>query len=767
MKRLRTSLFALSFVLLASACATVQPKPQPAPRYAPDRLAIIDATVQRAMADHRIIGGIFHLEHEGQVYEKVYGLKAVVPEPEPLTRDTIYDMASLTKVMATTPSIMILYDQGRIDLDAPVFRYIPEFRHEGRDKITVRQLLTHTSGLRPDLTLTDWWSGYQTGIALAVKEVPTQAPGTKFVYSDINFELLGEIVARVSGVPLNDFAAKMIYEPLGMTDTGFLPRASKRNRIAPTQYDERGKMLLGVVHDPTSRRMGGIAGHAGLFTTADDLAKYARMFLGYGELNGVRILQPQTVRLMTSIQTPPGMTTERGLGWDINTSFSRPRGGFPTGSYGHTGWTGPMLWIDPSSHSFYFFLTNRVHPNGEGSVIQLQRSLGRLASEAIPRYDYGHPPQDAVLNGIDVLIEENCAPLEGKRIGLITNQTGVDRSGVSTIDRLHFATKVRLVSLFTPEHGIRGAADESVPDSVDTISGLPVYSLYGERKKPTADEVKGLDALVYDIQDVGTRFYTYTSTMGLAMEAAHDAGIPFIVLDRIDPIDGVDVEGPVTVDQKSFTAFHDVATRYGMTIGELAKMFNQERSVGANLEIVPLRNWKRTMWQDDAGIPWINPSPNMRNLTEATLYPGIGLLETTNLSVGRGTEAPFERIGAPWIDSAKLAAQLKILSPACIGWTPLDFTPKTSVFGGELVHGEKISVVSRDGCNTVDGGIALALSLQKLFPDAFQLEKMHHLLQDQSTIDAIREGKSLEEIHAMWKPEQEKFLARRSKYLMY
>jgi uncharacterized protein YbbC (DUF1343 family) len=516
--------------------------------------------------------------------------------------------------------------------------------------------------------------------------------------------------------------------------------------------------------------MGGVAGHAGLFTTAADLARFARMLLNGGELDGVRLFTPQTLNLMSGAQTPPELKEKRGLGWDINTGYSHPRGElFPIGSFGHTGWTGTSLWIDPGSRTFWILLSNRNHPDGGRSVSELRATLGTLAAEAAGvRPDSSMPRAGAgsVLNGLDVLVRQNYAPLKGLRIALVTNPTGQDRHRVSAIDLLKNAPGVMLAALFSPEHGIRGVLDASVPDSVDEQTGLPVHSLYGQNRLPTPEQLRGLDALVFDIQDVGCRFYTYISTMGLCMDAAARAGLRFFVLDRVNPINGMAVEGPVHHGASSFTAFHAIPVRHGMTVGELARLFNAERGLRLNLTVIPLEGWRREAWFDQTGLPWANPSPNMRSLTAATLYSGVGLLETA-VSVGRGTDTPFEVIGAPYVDDVKLAAELNGAGLPGVRFVPIRFRPTTAVFKDQWCGGVNILVTDRDKLNAVDVGIELALALQRLYPDQFALAKVNTLLQDQATIDAIRAGKGREEIKRAWHTELEKFRQRRRQYLIY
>jgi uncharacterized protein YbbC (DUF1343 family) len=371
-----------------------------------------------------------------------------------------------------------------------------------------------------------------------------------------------------------------------------------------------------------------------------------------------------------------------------------------------------------------------------------------------------------VLNGVDVLESSGYRSLRGLRVGLITNHTGVDRGGKSTIDLLLRAPGVTLVALFSPEHGIRGTADEKVGDTTDPASGLPIYSLYGERKAPAPEQLARLDALVFDIQDVGTRFYTYIATMGLAMEAAAKAHVRFIVLDRVDPIGGSAVEGPLPEGESKLTAFHPIPLRHGMTVGELARMFNAERGFGAQLEVIPLRGWKRRQWQDEAGLRWIDTSPNMRSLTAAGLYPGIGLLESA-LSVGRGTAEPFLVAGAPYIEEQRLVAELQALRLPGITFEPTRFTPTASTFQGEECHGVRFRLTDRAALQPVEAGVAIATILQHLYPGTFALDKIAPLLMHKPTLEAIRTGQPLETIVAMWKDDEAKFRTRRARYLLY
>ena len=356
------------------------------------RFAPIDGAIGGVIAERRMPGAVFHLERAGMAYQKAYGKYSYEDGAAAVTPSTVFDAASLTKIVATAPSVMLLAEDGKVDLDAPLVRYLPECAGQGRDPITVRHLLTHTSGLPAGIPATPAWHGLPRALELACTRTPTDAPGTAFRYSDVNFILLGELVRRVSGQPLDRFARQRIFAPLGMRDTGFVPLATlERARIAPTQRlaAEGQRLLQGEVHDPTARRMDGVSGSAGMFTTAQDLARYARMLLAGGALDGVRVLSRDSVRLMTTVQSGPDIVAQRGMGMDIGSPFARPRGTlFPVGSYGHTGFTGCILWIDPNSGTFYVLLSNRVYPDDQNNILDLYGRLGTLAAEAVAGFDF-------------------------------------------------------------------------------------------------------------------------------------------------------------------------------------------------------------------------------------------------------------------------------------------------------------------------------------------------------------------------------------------
>jgi len=761
-------------------------------------LDAIEPLVTQAIAEKKLPGAVVLIGRGDRIlYQKAIGNRALVPAAEPMTIDTIFDLASLTKVVATTTSVMMLVEEGKIRLSDRVSTFIPGFERYGKQDIAVRHLMTHVSGLRPDLDLADTWSGSDTAIALAIEEVPTSAPGERFVYSDINYVLLGEIVHRVSGQTLDQFAHDRIFEPLGMNDTMFLPPDPLRRRIAPTENctpfgwpceGERMTMLRGIVHDPTARRMHGVAGHAGLFSTAADLSIFCRMLLEGGAYHGKRILSPLAVAKMTTPASAPGDRNVRGLGWDIDSSYSANRGELlPIGSFGHTGFTGTGLWIDPTTNLFVVFLSNRVHPDGKGDVTPLRARVATVAASTITDVpestrltslwtgrDFGASGAPApalrytpVLSGIDVLRAGGFELLKGKRVGLLTNHTGRARDGATTIDLLHGAKDVKLVRLFSPEHGIRGILDAAVPSAVDE-TGLEIASLYGDTRRPTDAMLQGIDTMVIDLQDVGARFYTYTTTTAYVMEEAAKRKIAVVVLDRPNPINGFQIEGP-TLDKEalSFVGYFPMPIRHGMTLGELAKLFNAENKIAVDLTIVPVKNWSRDQWFDATGLPWINPSPNMRNLLQATLYPGIGAIEATNISVGRGTDTPFEQVGAPWVDGTALSDALNARAIPGIRFYPVRFTPTSSKYANEECGGVFMVVTDRVALRPVRVGVEIAMALHKLYGTKYELEAAEKLFGSKEGIARIRAGAEATEIVASWAAGEARWRLLRAKYLLY
>ena len=806
-----------------------------------DRLSHIDAVVEESIRNRECPGAVVVVGRHGKiVFRKAYGHRALLPALEPMTPDTVFDMASLTKVLATAPSVMTLVEDGKIRLQDRVAKYIPEFVLGGgaRDQVTVEELLTHRAGLAADDPMA-LYSGTRKEIFERKYRQPlAYPPGARFVYSDAGYEVLGELVERVSGLPLDEYAKKRVFAPLGMTETGFRPLSpspsspSKKSsslpslplsRIAPTERIN-GEIRRGAVHDPRAHALGGVAGHAGLFSTADDVALFCAAMLK----GGGGVLSPATVAAMMRPRFY-GDANLRGLGWDVETHYSSNRGDlFPLGSVGHTGWTGTSMWLDPATDTFVILLTNRNHPDESGNVIALRGRVATIVAAAItdkspkelreaseetallaavgaissgsksagapsaPAREESRAPSARSSNakeregaaahfpgqvrpGIDTLEENSFKQLSGMRIALLTNHTGLTRDGRSTIDVLSSAKAkaagVTLVRLFSPEHGIRGDLDEKVSDSVDERTGLPVRSLYGdtpESRRPKPEDLAGVDAVVVDLQDAGCRFYTYLATLGYVLEEAAKAKVKVFVLDRPDPIRADVWEGPPADDDAlSFVAYHTTPIRTGMTIGELAMLYNEEKKLGADLTVVTMTGYARDLWYDETGLPWVNPSPNLRSVTEAALYPGIGLLETTNISVGRGTDAPFEQFGAPWMDGPRVAATLNARGIAGVRFTPVRFTPTSSLFKGEACSGMRVTLVDRNALNAVALGFHVATALRDLYPKDWRAENLNRLLVSRAALARLLRGETAGEITGAWAAGSMEFERRRAAFLLY
>ncbi len=756
----------------------------------------IDSIMRDALAAKQLPGAVVLVGSGGHVvYHRAFGNRAEDPAIEPMTEDTVFDMASLSKCISTSVAIMQMYEAGKLQFDDPVVKYLPEFAAAGKSNITVRQLLTHYSGLAPDVSLKDAWSGKAEGVKRAMESVPAGPPGVKFVYSDINFITLGAIIEKLSGEPLNEYAAKHVFGPLGMTHTTYLPAASLKPIIAPTAHNDDkpmadDRMLRGEVHDPTTRRMGGVAGHAGVFSTAQDMAIFAQALLDKlaGRPSSFPLKQ-SSLELMCRPEQPVSAKALRGFGWDIDSPFSRPRGDiYPVGSFGHTGFTGTSVWMDPRSNSYVILLANAVHPRGRGAITPLRGKVATATARALGLTKA--PTGTATVTGIDVLEETNFRALLAVpakdashiRLGLLTNQTGLDSSGKRTIDILAArrgkgSPSLELTTLFSPEHGILGTEDrEGLGNTVDTATRLPVISLYGskpEDRRPKVEDLEKLDAVLIDLQDAGVRFYTYETVVGYFLESAAKAGTPVIILDRPALISGVQVGGPVSdAGTESYVNYMQEPMALGLTLGELAGFFNGERHLGARLTVVPMRNWQRGLWFDQTGVPWVNPSPNLQSVGAAALYPGTAFAEYTNLSVGRGTDAPFEQVGAPWIatdaEAQKLADTLNARKLTGVTFAPVSFTPaKPYPYAGQTIHGVRMTATDRERLDAPAMGAELLAAIRAQYPTQLQMTRAGKLILNDVTMQALTSGKDAHDVAATWEPGLSDFRTRREKYLLY
>ena len=762
----------------------------------------LGAIVRRAIAQNELPGAVVLIGHNGRiVYDRAFGERA---RGESMTVRTIFDCASLTKVVATAPAVMRLVQQGKIRLNDPVARYWPAFGRDGKSQITVRELLTHTSGLRPDLRMHPWWHGDRLGLEKITRLRPHFPPGSRVQYSDVNFIVLGELVHRLTGEPLDRYVERHFWRPLGMRHTRFLPPRAWRPRIAPTWHG-----LRGVVQDPVTQAMGGVTGAAGMFSTAGDLARFAQMMLNYGQVcphggaipcaGARRILSPLVVAKMTTPQTPYNLTQVRGFGWDLDTPFSTNRGELlPVGSYGHTGYTGTSLWIDPFTHSYIIILSNSVYPHVRPPLLALRSEIASFAAARFTRgwsrarlrelrqgvlnltgyntvnYAWRRPlaRNGRVLTGLDVLEREHFHPLRGLRVGLVTNVTGVDRKGRRNLDVM-LAAGVHVVCGFSPESGWLGNLNTThIGNTVDQKTGIPVYTAYGatraSRHLPLAG-LRKINALVYDIQDVGVRFYTYETTLGYALEAAARRHIPVFVLDRPDPLNGIAVEGPpLSPRRRSFIGFFPgMPVRNGMTVGELARMFNAVDHIHADLHVIRMRGWARGDYYDETGLGWVNPSPNLRNLEETILYPGVALVEFTNVSVGRGTDTPFEVLGAPWIHGRELARYLNARAIPGIRFMPTRFTPRSSKYAHRVCSGIQIELLNRNQADPLEMGIELAGALRHLYPRLWHAAPMAPEIGSMHIVRQIERGEDPRRIQASWQAAKRRFLRLRQRFLLY
>ncbi|HPO73986.1 MAG TPA: DUF1343 domain-containing protein [Armatimonadota bacterium] len=733
------------------------------------RLERLAALLEQAVAAGETPGAVALVaDRQSVVFHRAFGHAQVVPRAEPMRPDTLFDLASLTKVVATAPAILLLVEAGAIRLQDRVVEFIPEFAGEGKDEVDLRHLLTHCSGLPA------WKPFYEQGASpeelfATICATPLEHPvGRFFRYSDIGFILLGEVVRRVSGLRLDEFTQRHLFAPLGMSETCFCPPASWAARCAATELRD-GVSLRGQVHDENAAALGGVAGHAGLFSTASDLARFCQMLLNDGELEGTRVLSPLSVRAMLAPQSTC-LGSARGFGFDLHSAYASIRGDLlPSGSAGHSGFTGTSLWIDRDLGLAIILLTNVVHPTRERSARRLRSRVSNVVAAALkpPSATVPDRVRDPLLVrlGVDLLREEGCRRLAGEAVGLITNHTGRCADGTPTL-RMLLEHGVKVRALFSPEHGIAGRLDEEVASGRDEETGLPIHSLFGETRSPLPEWLEGLETLVFDIQDIGARFYTYISTMGLCMEAAAKHGLRFVVLDRPNPITGGHVEGPILdLRLRNFAGYYAIPIRHGLTVGELARLINVE--IGCHLEVVPVQGWRRSMWWDQTGLEWVNPSPAMRTLNAATLYPGLCCLESANLSMGRGTDTPFEVIGAPWIEPRRLAAELTARDIPGIGFVPVHFTPQLRDYQGERCGGLYCVVTDREAFQPVRMVIHLAELLHRFHTREFTFDRIDTLVGTERVRVLLEQFAPAEAIIAEWEEDEAGFRERRAPFLLY
>ncbi len=742
----------------------------------------IDALVESAIAAHKLPGAVVAVGHaDGLVFLKAYGQRALVPAPEPMSVDTIFDLASLTKPVVTATLLMRLVERGEVKLDAPAADYLPQLRGAQQQRIRVADLLLHESGLPAEDPLSDYEHGKEAALAKIGALRLKSAPGQRFAYSDLGYILLGALIERVSGNALNELASRELFEPLGMRDTRFVPPESWRARIAPTEVPDAVRnridpraateaVIRGDVHDPRALCLGGVAGNAGAFSTAQDLARYARMLLSGGALEGARVLHTQTVATMIEPHFVGEVT--RSYGWDERSDYSGLRGHqLSHRAFGHGGYTGTSLWIDPEQDLFVILLSNRVHPDGKGHVIQLGGAIADAAALKHARRPYPASCkafEGTVQSGIDVLRKDAFASLVDKRIGLLCNAASRARDGARSADVLAAAGNLKLVELFAPEHGQDNQLEGTVDDSTDAATGLPVYSLYGKTRHPTAQMLQSVDAVLFDLQDVGTRYFTYLSSLRQLLEAAAKSGTEVVVLDRPNPLGADRVDGPMLdPDTESFVNYHPLPVMHGMTAGEVALLLNDERHIGAHLTVVPMQNYRRELRFEQTGLHWWGPSPNLRSAQAALLYPATGLLESTNLSVGRGTPEPFSIVGAPWLDGEQLANALSARGLLGVRFMPVDFTPTADRYAGTLCHGVRVELTNADTLAPVRTGLTIARAIEACAPSEFAAHSLGEMLGNAATLHALLAGASVPDLERLWERDLQRFETRRARHLLY
>lgn len=753
----------------------------------PSLRAQLDAVIASEIAEGHVAGAVVLIgDADGVRYRSAQGWRMAGDPAEAMSPDTVFDLASLTKAVATATAIMQLAERGLVALDAPASRYWPAFGAHGKGQVTVRQLLTHTSGLPAGVSSTRALRGRRSVLADIVAMALQAEPGKRVIYSDINYVVLGEIVERASGMRLDAWCVAHVFAPLGMTDTEFRPGTRLTPRIAPTTY-RAGHRRRGDVHDPISAAMGGVAGNAGLFSTADDLARFARMLLRGGEGRSGRVLGHDSMTALTMPATPSDADAARSAGWALRAPLAanRFRLWLPVGMLEHLGYTGTGLWIDLITRQFVVILTSRLYPDEAGDAAPLRAQvLGVLASMVpplsvddvlarLPALAAALPlaarlPQAAgpVRSGIDVLVSRGYAPVAGKRVGLVTNRSGFDSEGVRTADRLVQAPGTRLRLILAPEHGLDTDLDAPFGDTVDARTGAPVRSLYGSRRRIPSAWLRDVDVLVFDIQDAGVRYFTYLSTLGYALEAAAAARIPLVVLDRPNPL-GADVFGGPVLDATatSFTGYYPLPLMHGMTVGELARLFNDRLDIGADLVIVPLEHYRRDMRYDDTGLGWVPISPNLRDAAALSLYADVGLVEGADISVGRGTGTPFAVVGAPWIHGDALALVLDAMDTGAT-FRPTRFVPTEGPHHGVLCEGVAIRRLPgpvRPGRL----GLALALALHQGYPDRFRIDAIRASVGSRTVWEMLRDGRSLDAIDKVARSQATAFASQREAFLLY
>lgn len=800
--------------LMTSACATPNihaPATPSRPQHGmdPGLRSQLDSIMHSALVGGAAPGAALAVGRYGQiVHMRAYGRIDTASGAAAMTDSTRFDLASLTKVVATTTAAMILEESGLLDLDRPVSFYLPELNAPEKAGITVRRLLAHNSGFRSGALWRD--ARGLSAFLSAINERPlAYTPGDSTIYSDWGLILTGAVVERITGKPLDDFLQQRVWGPLGMRETGFNPLAHAPiasgadcitgvrmdhpllPRIAATEIDTvyRKRLVHGVVHDENACALGGVAGHAGLFSSVRDLSIFARMMLNGGEHAGVRILKPTTIARWTARQGP---RSSRALGWDTPAPGSSAGRFFSPRSFGHTGFTGTSMWMDPERGLFVVLLTNRVNPTRANTRHEpLRHAIADAVQQSVrdaPVVEWTPAPEPAprsVVPGADRLFGEFGHLIRGKRVALVSNHSGRLADGTHLADALHRHRDTRLVALFGMEYNIRSNDYSGPRDAatvIDSATGVPKHNLYGEMHKPTPAMLDSVDVVVFDIQEVGARFYEHINILGFVMEAAAEAGIEVVVLDRPNPITGLKPDGFVTDEahRYRFGSYARVPVVHALTMAELAQMYNGERylrgGAQAVLHIVPMLAWRRAMWYDETGLAWRKPSPNLLTLSSLLAYIGTCLFEAVNVSEGRGTDHPFEYIGAPWLEHERTVALLNGLGLAGVRFEPIVFTPEQKPYhgrppelSGERVRGVAVRVTDRNAIRPYRVGVAMLWAIHQLHADklVWNDQVLERLTATPRLKQMITGGMAPQQIFDAWQEEVADFNARSARYRLY
>ncbi len=674
--------------------------------------------LKRAVALSKAPGAVAFVGRAGgeTLLSAAEGMRQTTPVTEAATEDTLYDLASLTKQVCTTTSVMLLHEDGKLNLDQKVSEFLPI---PGLERCTLRQCITHTAGLAP---FKPWQTEIHSpeDIVQRIAALPLSSPpGTRRVYSDLGFILLAQVVGQAAREPMDAFIARRVFKPLGMKRTLFNPGPELRKDCAATENCPwRKRVLKGEVHDERAFAMGGVAGHAGLFGTAPDLGLFCDALLSG------KILKPATLDEMLRIGQVPSYPGQ-GLGWWLDPWTSGSTGYLPSRrAFGHTGFTGTCMWLDRDTGLYAVLLSNTVHPRREPRD---NTSLRRTFYDGITFAHY--PRRTNAHSGMDYLCRADFAPVAGKRAAILTNQSATDMLGRPDLEVFGLEPGVAFKAIYTPEHGLRGQAEAGKSVASEKTGATPVISLYGKQKRPTKDELRGVQLFVIDLPDVGSRYYTYMATMKDCLAACAESGVPVLVLDRPNPLGGTVLEGPIAKLCESAVCCAPIPARHGMTLGEIAQFFQRtvfEKSK-LKLEIQNVENWRRELMHPACALPWTPPSPNLPTFESALAYAGTCLFEGVNLNEGRGTDTPFLILGAPWMDNKAiveaidpvLATGFKLGTQVYIP-KPIPGKSEHPEYEGKICKGIRLEVTDPEAARPFSLTVAVLVELVKRHKDQLQ-----------------------------------------------